>query len=379
MITVFGSRVGQDELEEVRTSLERQWIGMGPKTQLFEEQFAARLGLKNFLLVNSGSNALYLAIKLLNLPKGSEIILPSLTWISCATAIVLNGCTPIFCDVDLETQNVTAEMIAPKITVRTGAIMVVHYAGLPVNIQEVKGLGYFEHPIGWDIPVVEDAAHAVDSKIGSTYCGGIGDIGVYSFDGVKNLAIGEAGGITTRNSELAVRARQLRYCGIEKTGFEASTVKGRWWECNVVDHMFKMIPDDISASIGLAQLRRLDANQKYRKELWGIYQKELSSEAWLHLPKEPERDVQHSYFTYFIRLKTDKRDALAQYLYDNGIYTTLRYQPLHMLPIYNSTHLKLENSETLNAVGLNIPLHPSLSMTDIEFIIEKIKQFGRIH
>jgi len=368
MISVFGSKVGKEELAEIRTSIENQWIGIGPKTKQFEENFSKRLNLKDFILLDSGSNSLYMAIKLLNLPEGSEVILPALTWISCATAIVLCGCKPVFCDVDIETQNVTYETIEPMITKNTKAIMVVHYAGKPVNIEHIKA---------FKLPIIEDAAHAVDSKIMDKYCGSFGEVGAYSFDGVKNLAIGEAGGITSNNEELLQMGRKLRYCGIEKSGFEASISKNRWWEYNVVDFFVKMIPDDISASIGLAQLKKLDKLQEYRKRIWNIYQEEFSRLSWFEIPKDAEDNEQHSYFTYFIRLNNDKRDELAKYLYDKGIYTTLRYQPLHMIPIYNSTHLKLKNSEKLNEIGLNIPLHPNLTESNIEYIIKNIQDFGK--
>jgi len=187
MISVFGSKVGEEEIAEIRTSIENQWLGIGPKTKLFEEKMAKRLNFKDFVLLDSGSNSLYMALKLLNLPEGSEVVLPAFTWISCATVIVLSGLKPVFCDVDLITQNVTAETIEPALTKKTKAIMVVHYAGKPVKMAPIKEFG---------IPIIEDAAHAIDSKIGDVYCGGIGDIGAFSFDGVKNLAIGEAGGIT---------------------------------------------------------------------------------------------------------------------------------------------------------------------------------------
>lgn len=369
MISVFGSKVGQEEIDEIRTSIENQWIGIGPKTKLFEERFARRLGLNKFIMLDSGSNSLYMAIKLLGLPKDSEIILPAFTWISCATAVVLGGCKPVFCDIDIETQNVTYETIAEKITKNTKAIMIVHYAGKPVGMKKIKE---------FNLPIIEDAAHAVDSKLGNKYCGSIGDIGVYSFDGVKNLAIGEAGGVTANNEDIMERARKLRYCGIEKSGFEASASRDRWWEYNVVDFFVKMIPDDISASIGLAQLEKLDKHQKYRKYIWNIYQQEFSKISWIDTPKDAEEDEQHSYFTYFIRVKNNKRDQLAKYLYDKEIYTTLRYQPLHLIPIYNSTHIKLKNSEILNEIGLNIPLHPNLSESNIEYIIETIKNFDKI-
>jgi len=368
MISVFGSKVGMEELEEIRTSIENQWIGIGPKTKKFEENIAKRLKMKDFALLDSGSNSLYMGMKLLDLPKDSEVILPALTWISCATAVVLAGCKPVFCDIEINTQNVSYRTIEPVISKKTGAVMVVHYAGKPVNMDEIAEFG---------LPIIEDAAHAIDSKIDEKYCGTIGYIGAYSFDGVKNLAIGEAGGVTSNNLELVSMAKKLRYCGIEKSGFEASANKQRWWEYNVGDFFIKMIPDDISASIGLAQLKKLDKLQAYRKYIWDIYQKEFADTGWFELPVDAEANEQHSYFTYFIRLNNSKRDELAHYLFSEGIYTTFRYQPLHLIPIYNSTHLKLKNSEILNDTGLNIPLHPNLSEKDVFYIIEKIKEFGK--
>ncbi|MBI2822027.1 MAG: DegT/DnrJ/EryC1/StrS family aminotransferase, partial [Acidobacteria bacterium] len=130
MINVFGSFFGEEEVEEVRSSLRSQWAGIGPKTAAFERAMAERLG-GCFVLLDSGSNSLYMAIKLLDLAPGSEVVVPSFTWIACAHAVVLSGCVPVFCDVDLHSHNATAETIRRQVTVRTRAVMVVHYAGLP--------------------------------------------------------------------------------------------------------------------------------------------------------------------------------------------------------------------------------------------------------
>src|SRR3990167_7920838 len=119
MISVFGSKVGKEELGEIRASIEAQWMGIGPKTGAFEAAFVKRLGLKDFALLDSGSNSLYMAVKLLKLPPGTEVVLPSFTWIACAHAVVLGGCIPVFCDVDLKTQNITAETIIPKLSPKT--------------------------------------------------------------------------------------------------------------------------------------------------------------------------------------------------------------------------------------------------------------------
>jgi aminotransferase len=367
VISVFGSKVGQEELDEIRTSLEVQWMGIGPKTKAFEKAFAEHLGAQEFALLDSGSNSLYMAVKLLNLKPGSEVILPSLTWISCAHAIILCGCMPVFCDVDLETQNVTAETIAPHITRNTGAIMVVHYAGKPVRMTPILELG---------LPVIEDAAHAVDSKLDGAACGTMGAVGAFSFDAVKNLAMGEGGGVAARDPELVARARTLRYCGIGKSGFEASASKERWWEYNIVDFFPKFLPNDINASIGLAQLRKLAKHQAYRKGIWELYQREFADIHWLCRPIDPAPDEQHSYFTYFVRVANGKRDRFAKYLYDNGIYTTFRYHPLHLNPIYKSS-ARLPVCERLNEEGLNLPLHPNLTNADVDKIVATVKAFPK--
>jgi aminotransferase len=220
------------------------------------------------------------------------------------------------------------------------------------------------------LPVIEDAAHAVDSKIGDTYCGSIGDVGIYSFDAVKNLVMGEGGAVTTRDPKNADRARLLRYCGIGKSGFEASTGnKDRWWEYNIAEFFPKLLVSDINAGIGLAQLRKLDQLQATRKRMWNAYQEAFKDLGWLKRPVDPSIGEQHSYFTYVIRIP--KRDQSAKALYERGIYTTLRYHPLHMNKIYNSD-ARLPNCEQLNLDALSIPLHPNLSDMDVEKIITEV-------
>lgn len=368
MITVFGSRVGKEEIANVSAVLESQWMGFGRKVTEFEEKFSKWHHLENFAMVDSGSNALFMAASLLNLPKGAEVILPSFTWVSCAQAILLAGLKPVFCDVELDTLNVSRATIEKKISKKTGAIMVVHFAGKPVDMDPILELG---------IPVIEDAAHAVDSYYKGRPCGAIGNIGIYSFDAVKNLTTGEGGGIATRDKETIDRAKTLRYCGIGKSGFEAAAAsvgeKGRWWEYNIEEPFIKMLPTNIAAAIGLAQLDKIDALQAFRKEIWDIYQKELADVSWISRPPDTAAHEKHSYFTYVIRVP--QRDKLATYLFDNDIYTTLRYHPLHLNPLYKSKG-KLKNSEKLNEDSLSIPLHPNLTLEQVSLIIDLIKKFN---
>ncbi len=365
MISVFGSKVGKEEIAAVAACMESQWMGFGKKVTEFEEKFSERLSIPHFAMVDSGSNALYMACVLLNLPKGSEIILPAFTWISCAQAVIMSGHQPVFCDVDLTTFNITADLIKPKINSKTGAIMVVHYAGKPVDLNPIVDLGF---------PVIEDAAHAVNSTYHGNYCGTLTDAGIYSFDAIKNLSTQEGGGISVRTKAMLERAKMLRYCGIGFSGFDAASndASGRWWEFNIREPFIKMLPNNLGASIGLAQLAKLDELQAIREKIWNIYSDELGKLDWVICPPGPEPHETHSYFTYAIRVKD--RDRLAKYLYEKSIYTTLRYPPLHISKLYHSA-TRLPNCEQLNEDTLNIPLHPNLEMNEVDYIIETIRKF----
>jgi len=370
MISVFGSKVGQDEIANVVACMESQWMGYGSNVKQFEDRFSSKFNVSNFAMVDSGSNALFLAVSLLNLPKGSEVIVPSFTWVSCAQAVLLAGHIPVFCDVGVRTMNITLEDIERRRSPYTSAIMVVHYAGLPVDLDPILELG---------LPVIEDAAHAVCSTYKGVPCGTLGEVGIYSFDAVKNLTTGEGGGIAARETAMIERAKILRYCGIGKSGFEAavSDAKGktRWWEYNIQEPFIKMLPTNMAAGIGLAQLNHIEELQATRKGIWDLYQSEFSSLGWITNPVDAGGTDTHSYFTYCIRVP--KRDDLAHFLLDNGVYTTLRYHPLHLNKLYNQSHVRLLNCELLNEDCLSIPLHPRLSSDDVGKIVGLIKEFGR--
>lgn len=368
MISVFGSDVGEREIEAVVECMRSQWLGFGGLVERFERAFADRLGLPSFAMVDSGSNALFLAAQLLDLPPGAEVIVPSFTWVSCAQAVLMANLRPVFCDVDLNTMNVRREDVEARLTARTAAVMVVHYGGLPVEIDPILDLGH---------PVIEDAAHAVDARSRGRSCGGIGDVGIYSFDAVKNLTAGEGGGITARVQERISRAKWLRYCGIGKSGFDAATSgagrPGRWWQYDIREPFIKMLPTNIAAAIGLAQLERLDALQARRKAIWETYQRDLADVPEVTCPQEAAPGDRHGYFTFCIRVP--RRDELARMLLAEGIYTTLRYHPLHLNPIYGQADQRLVNCERLNEEALSIPLHPRLTDDEVARVVRAMRHF----
>jgi dTDP-4-amino-4,6-dideoxygalactose transaminase len=366
MISVFGAKVSEKERSYLEIALSNNWLGYGPLCQKFEQRCSIEFGIPHFLMVNSGTSALYLAVKALGLPPGSEVILPSFTYIGCATAVIANQLIPVFADVDPFTQNLTAAFIAQKITPKTKAIIVVHYAGLPVDMHDILQL---------NIPVIEDAAHAIGATSQGKRCGTKGRIGIYSFDGTKNIASGEGGGICLHSQEDYDAVRSMRLCGVTATGFDqAKAGNAAWWEEKMTTPGLRFIPSDVSGAIALGQLDAFAQNQFRRRQLWQLYQRELSDLNDLHLPSEAQSGDEHGYFTYFARSTGNRRNALVRYLLDNEVYTTLRYQPLHYT-LSEYANGKLDNTETLAQQGFNLPLHPSVSDNDIDKIISLIHQF----
>lgn len=366
MISVFGSLVGEEEIRAVAEVMRSQWMGFGSKVAEFESMYKEKFNIPNFALVDSGSNALFLAVKLLDLPVGSKIIVPSFTWVSCAQAVILAGCVPIFCDVDIHTMNISAETIRQVWRDDIAAIMVVHYAGLPVEMNEILEFG---------VPVIEDAAHAVCSTYMGKSCGIIGDIGIFSYDAVKNLTVGEGGGIASTDVDKIERAKRLRYCGIGKSGFEnaGQDARNKWWEYNISEPFIKMLPTNIAAAIGIEQLKKIDTLQSYRKTIWEYYKNNLQDLAQVILPVDADEYSTHSYFTYCIRAQS--RDELAKFLLDRGVYTTLRYHPLHLNRLYGQMDIDLPNSQQLNIDALSLPLHPRLTKSDLAHITKSIREF----
>ena len=364
MINVFGSLVGEEELAEIKDCIDNQWLGIGPKTTLFEKMMAEKLWLKDFIATDNCSNSLYMAVKLLNLPLGSHIIVPTIDWVSAAIAVQLAGCVPIFADVDYDTANITNETIDMVLTHKVKAVMIMHYAGYPVGKVETN------------LPVIADCAHSIDSTVDGSPLPLLGDIAVLSFNSIKNVACGELGGICSIHEDISNRAKDMRYCGLVKSGLQASTDKERWWEYELKEPFIKMLPCDLTASVGIAQLKKLPKLQHRRKQIWDIYQQELKNTDWLIRPPNVSNYCKHSYFTYAIRVINGKRDKLARYLLDNGIYTTVRYEPLHLYKQFGQVRKHLPVAERLNKELLNLPLHPNLSDKDLEFVIDKIKGFN---
>jgi len=367
-IQIFSNSLGKQELNAVKSVFKSKWIGFGKEAKLFEKELGEKIGSQRVLVVNSCTSALFMAMKILNIKVGDEVIIPSINFIGTSNAVLSVGAKPIFADVDMRYLNILPEEISRLRTKRTKAILLLHYGGHPCNMAEV-----YKHSKG--LHVIEDNANSTLSKYHGANCGTLGDVGCFSFDSMKTLAMGDGGAIVVKNAELLEKAMEVRYFGIinRQSGIDALKDKQeRWWEIELNCHSGRHVTNDILSAIGRIQLKKLEIATKKKKEIWKIYQKEFSYLKWLTLPPEPLPGTESSYYLYWIRL--NDRDGLAKYLIENGIYCTFRYYPLHLIKFYGHKG-KLVNSELINETTLNIPIHQNLSDRDIQKVIKTIKRF----
>lgn len=362
-IQMFSNSLGEEEINALRTVFESKWLGAGKETAAFEKEFAEKVGAKYALTTNCCTAALFISIKTLDIGPGDEVIIPTVHFVGAANAIIAAGATPVFADVDPAYLNITAEEIDRLRTKNTRAVMLLHYGGHPCDFDAIKDAcsGLY---------IIEDSANALLSKYKGKNCGVLGDIGCFSFDPMKILVNGDGGMMTFDRESLYKKAKLLRYLGIvdQSSGLEAiKSGRSDWWEFDVGCASGRYVSNDIASAIGRVQLRKVDGFIARRKEIWDKYQKALAATEDVVRPPEPLVETTSSYYLYWIR--TYKRLKIAKRLFDDGIYSTFRYFPLHLVKQYRSGE-RLPIAESTNKVALNLPLHQNLTDEDVDRIIE---------
>lgn len=372
MINVFQPSLGGAEAEAVAEVFASNWLGHGPRTEAFEAEFAAHLGApaSEMIFVNSATSGLYLAVDLLDLDAGDDVLMPSISFVGAANAVARAGARPVFSDVDPVTLNPRVEHLEAAVTPRTKAVVVLHYGGHPGDVAEIAR---------WcrsrGLVLVEDAACAPASRVDGRACGTFADIAVWSFDAMKVLVTGDGGMVRVRDPELALRARRLAYHGLAQvSGYSAAaSTSRRWWDLSVLEHGRRVVGNDVTAAIGSVQLRRLDGFVARRREIAGLYDELLADvPAVRACPRaDPGHEVTH-YF-YWVGLPADRRDRVAADLLARGIYTTFRYAPLHRVPAYRAD-ADLPGVEEAAARTLLLPIHQDLEDVDVRTVVGELER-----
>lgn len=353
-----------EAIQSVGEVLRSGWIGLGPKTAEFENAFAAYVDNRHCIGLNSCSAALHLALRVLNLPEGSEVITTPITFVSTNHTILYERCVPVFADVEADTGNINVASAASKITEFTKAIMVVHLAGYPCDIDELYALARSH-----GLHVIEDCAHACGAEYRGKRIGSHGDLHAFSFHAVKNLPMGDGGGLVVRDDDLDMRLRRLRWLGIDKDTYRRVQGTSYNWNYDVTETGFKYHMNDIQAAIGLAQLRCLDEDNARRSEIVNFYRRGLAGVPGLRLMKQSDdRTSSNHLFCVLV----EERDALAQKLKAAGIETGMHYRRNDLYPMYKYDD-SLVNAEQFCRSSLSLPLHLLLTDEQIDYTINQIK------
>ena len=368
--------LGEEELAAVKAVFESGWITTGPKNAELEQAFCQLTGNQHAIAVSSATAGMHVTLLALNIQPGDEVITPSLTWVSTINIITLLGATPVMIDIDRDTLMVTPEQIEAAITPRTRAIIPVHYAGAPADIDAIRAIGE-RHGIA----VIEDAAHAAGCYYKGQHVGQQGTA-IFSFHAIKNMTCAEGGLIVTDDAELADRMRSLKFHGLGVDAYDRHT-HGRKPQAEVIMPGFKYNLPDISAAIALVQLNKLTAINTRRAEIAQRYLTELADTPFLPLA-QPEWSHQHAWHLFIIRADEAtcgiNRDALMETLKAQDIGTGLHFRAAHTHKYYRERYpqLSLPNTEWNSDRICSIPLFPDMRDEDVSRVIGALRHIAGV-
>jgi dTDP-4-amino-4,6-dideoxygalactose transaminase len=395
------SYIKNDEIKEVVDTLKSGWITTGPRTKKFEEDFKNYIGCRHAIGLNSCTAGLHLSLASLNLGEGDEVITSPITFPATANVIIHQRATPVFVDIEMDTLNMDVNKIEEKITPRTKAIMPVHFAGHPCDMERIMDIAK-RHKLH----VIEDAAHAIESEYNRKKIGNIGDFTSFSFYATKNITTGEGGMLTTNNDELADKARMMSLHGISRDAWKRYGKEGyHHWELYYPGFKYNMF--DIQAAIGIHQLEKIEDFLKRRKKYVDMYNESFKD---IHeiAPLKTMGKIKHAHHLYVIIIKTEEltanRDEIMNEIQSNGVGVGVHFRALHLQPYYQNIHhrehreheelqknlnvfsavfatsaVKFERgmfpvAEYVSDRVISLPLYPKMKVSDVKYVIKIVKE-----
>ncbi len=324
------------------------------------------------LLTTSCTHALEMAMICLDIDINDEVIVPSYTFVSTALAVIMRGAKPVFAEIDPKTLNIDPEDIRSKITNRTKAIVPVHYAGVSCNMEAIMEIAE-----EFNLWVVEDAAQGVDAKYKDKYLGTIGDIGCYSFHETKNIVCGEGGAFITNNPEFAQKAEIIREKGTNRSNFLRGEVDKYSW----IGQGSSYVLSDILSAVLLEQINKRKQIKIERERIWFSYYtflSEFSESGKIYLPTIPD-DCNSNYHIFFFRVRTHQEQKIVlSELREKSIQATFHYIPLHSSPFIQSHYKKIDNllpvTDLVSQTIIRLPIYPSLTVKDTEYVIKCLQE-----
>ena len=355
----------------VTNALSSSLLTDGPKLRQFEKDFAKFTGTRYAIGVSNGTSALHLALKSLGLKKNDEVIIPDLTFVATASAVLLAGARPVLADVDLDDMNISPTSIEENLTPQTKAILPVHLAGKACKINKITKIAKSHN-----LSILEDCAHAIGTICNGKHVGTFGKAGCFSFYPTKNFTTIEGGMVITNSKKIADFVRIARNHGLTKSLSQRFS-RGKPWDYDVKQTGFNYRLDEIRASLGVNQLKRVKKLNKLRKNVCKYYYENLSDIDGIIAPNISNKN-DNVYHLYIIRVNKNygkSRDNLFRKLLKRGIRTSLHYKPLHEFTVYKKLAKKKSLSNTINLYNeiLSLPLHPYLTRKEQDYVIKCIK------
>lgn len=371
---VFGSPLIEEaEIDEVVATMRSGWLGTGPKVALFEKQFAAYKGwsVNNAAAVNSCTAALHVSMIAAGLQSGDEVITTPMTFCATVNAIVHAGLKPVLADVEPDTFNLDPAAVEAAITSRTRAILLVHFAGRPCNMDALMALAE-----KYGLIVIEDCAHAIETEYKGRKAGTFGSFGCFSFYVTKNVVTGEGGMVVAQDEDAISRVKMLALHGMSKDAWHRFSDSG-YKHYQVVECGFKYNMMDLQAAIGIHQLSRVEQNWQRRREIWERYQQAFAGLP-VTLPSEPEANTRHAYHLYTMLIDDEycgiSRDAFLDAMTAHGIGVGVHYLSIPEHPVYQRRFGWLPesypNALRIGRQTVSLPLSPKLSNDDVVDVID---------
>lgn len=364
--------VDEEDIRAVVEVLRSEWLTTGPKVREFEEALARFVGAQHGVAVSSGTAAVHAAVYALGIGPGDEVIVPPMTFVATANAVVFQGGTPVFADVEPDTLLIDPHQVEAKVGPRTKAIIAVDYAGQPCDYEALRAIAG-RHGLA----LVADACHALGAEYKGTKVGRLGDLNTFSFHPVKHIATGEGGMVTTDNPEFAEKMRRFRNHGIS-TDVRQRMEQGTW-HYEMLDLGFNYRLNDMQCALGLSQLRKLPGWLVRRQVIARRYGELLQS-----LPQVSPLAVRphlfHSYHLYVICLNLEdlkaSRDQIFTAMRAEGIGVNVHYQPVHLHPYYRQRFRTQAGDcpvaeEAFQRI-LSLPMFPAMSDDDVERVVASL-------
>ncbi len=360
-----------EEINAATEAIKSGWVTMGPKTVAFEKEFKAYIGSQEAVSVNSATAALHLALKAIGLQRDDEVIVPTNTFVATAEVVTYFDATPVLCDIEEDTHNIDVSKIEALITEKSRAIIPVHFAGQPCDMDEI-----YEIAQRHNLKVIEDAAHAIPSSYKGVKIGNLqkSDVTCFSFYATKTLSTGEGGMATTNNAAYAKNMRINRLHGISRDAWDRYTTKGAWYY-EIVDNGCKYNTTDINAAIGMVQLQKQEMLRDKRAKIAQAYNAAFRNNKNITLPFVKD-DRETSWHLYVIKITN--RDEVIEQLKERGVGCSVHFIPIHKHPYYKERYA-YENAAypVANEVferSLSLPIYPDMLDEEVAYVIEQVSE-----